>query len=75
MKIGLVGLGKMGYNLALNIKEHGHDVIAYDISYEKISEISKEGIIGINNYVQTIAGKAKNYLVDDSVRKSCRYND
>jgi 6-phosphogluconate dehydrogenase len=50
MKIGLVGLGKMGYNLALNIKEHGHDVIAYDISYEKISEISKEGIIGINNY-------------------------
>ncbi len=26
MKIGLIGLGKMGYNLALNLKRNGHDV-------------------------------------------------
>lgn len=32
MKIGMVGLGKMGLNLAENIKKHNHDVIGFDIS-------------------------------------------
>ncbi|HTH54936.1 MAG TPA: decarboxylating 6-phosphogluconate dehydrogenase [Cyclobacteriaceae bacterium] len=30
MKIGLIGLGKMGYNLALNFVSKGVDVVAYD---------------------------------------------
>lgn len=30
MKIGLIGLGKMGYNLALNLSDHGHNVIGTD---------------------------------------------
>jgi 6-phosphogluconate dehydrogenase len=30
MKIGLIGLGKMGYNIALNLAEHGHQVYAFD---------------------------------------------
>lgn len=39
MKIGLIGLGKMGFNLALNMKDHNHDVVAYEIS-EKACEIA-----------------------------------
>lgn len=34
MHIGLIGLGKMGFNLALNIMDHGHRVTAYDVSEE-----------------------------------------
>lgn len=30
MKIGLIGLGKMGHNLALNFASKGFDVVAYD---------------------------------------------
>ncbi len=30
MKIGLVGLGKMGLNLALNLIDHNHTVVGYD---------------------------------------------
>ena len=30
MKIGLIGLGKMGLNLALNLISHNHKVYAYD---------------------------------------------
>lgn len=30
LEIGLIGLGKMGYNLALNMKEKGHTVVGYD---------------------------------------------
>lgn len=32
MKIGIIGLGKMGLNLALNLKENNIDVIGYDVS-------------------------------------------
>lgn len=44
MQIGLIGLGKMGYNLALNMKNKGHDVIAYDINEETLTKIQAEGI-------------------------------
>lgn len=46
MKVGLIGLGRMGFNLALNIKDHGHEVVAYNRSPEKIKEAEKEGIKG-----------------------------
>ncbi|WP_017733087.1 phosphogluconate dehydrogenase (NAD(+)-dependent, decarboxylating) [Nafulsella turpanensis] len=46
MDIGLVGLGKMGYNLALNLKNHQHKVAAFDIARENVDKISKEGIEG-----------------------------
>ncbi len=47
MEIGLIGLGKMGYNLALNMKDHKHHVFAYNRSPEKIEAIEKEGVIGV----------------------------
>jgi 6-phosphogluconate dehydrogenase len=44
MQIGLVGLGKMGFNLARNIKNHGHDVVAYDINEAALKSIGEYGI-------------------------------
>ena len=32
MQIGFVGLGKMGFNMVLNLLRHKHDVIGYDIN-------------------------------------------
>ena len=39
MQIGLIGLGKMGYNIALNLNNHGHAVVAYDVSAELTASI------------------------------------
>lgn len=44
MQIGLIGLGKMGFNLALNFRRNGHDVIAFDISKSAVERIKGEGI-------------------------------
>ena len=44
MQIGLIGLGKMGYNLALNLRDHQHEVVAFDISRETIDKAAAEGI-------------------------------
>lgn len=43
MKIGFVGLGKMGANMAERSLEHGHQVVAYDLSEKARSEIAKKG--------------------------------
>lgn len=44
MQIGLIGLGKMGYNLALNFKKNNHDVVAFDINKAAMEKIVKEGV-------------------------------
>lgn len=44
MQIGLIGLGKMGFNLALNIHKHNHEVMAFDLNPALIDSISKKGI-------------------------------
>lgn len=44
MKLGLIGLGKMGYPLSLNMKEKGHQVIAYNRSKAKRDAINQEGV-------------------------------
>lgn len=44
MQIGLIGLGKMGYNLALNFKKNHHSVTAFDINKVAMEKIAGEGI-------------------------------
>jgi 6-phosphogluconate dehydrogenase len=44
MQIGLIGLGKMGYNLALNFQSKGHQVVAFDINKSAMENIAKENI-------------------------------
>jgi len=46
MNIGLIGLGKMGLNLSLNLLEHEHNVVAFDVNKEAVKKISEEGAIG-----------------------------
>ena len=49
MKVAMIGLGKMGYNLALNLLDHGHQVIAHDRNLELVQQISDEGAVGIHS--------------------------
>jgi len=50
MQLILIGLGKMGYNLALNLRNHGHSVVAYDRSTELTTKISAEtGITAVGS--------------------------
>lgn len=46
MKIGLVGLGKMGLNLGKNLIDHKHEVVAFDLNAEAVAEMKKEGAQG-----------------------------
>lgn len=41
--IGIIGLGVMGRNFALNITDHGYSVIGLDTDVDKAAELEKEG--------------------------------
>lgn len=56
MEVGLIGLGKMGYNLALNLRDHHHRVIAYNRSPEKIKQIEQDGVLGVYS-IEELVGK------------------
>ena len=46
MQIGMIGLGRMGMNMAVRMLKGGHRVVAYNRTPEKIDEIVKGGAKG-----------------------------
>ena len=51
MEIGIIGLGKMGLNLALNLTDHGHKVTGYD-NYAAIGESGFTQVSSIEEMVK-----------------------
>ncbi|MBS3102318.1 decarboxylating 6-phosphogluconate dehydrogenase [Candidatus Woesearchaeota archaeon] len=45
MKIGFIGLGRMGYNIALNLLDKKYEVVAHNRSPEPVREIARKGAI------------------------------
>jgi len=43
MKLGFIGLGKMGTNMVENLLDHEHDVIVYDLSEEAVARLARKG--------------------------------
>lgn len=54
MQIGLIGLGKMGYNLALNFRNQGHAVVAFDANKAAMEKIRKEGVAIANSIAELV---------------------
>src|SRR5262249_15013787 len=46
MKLGMVGLGRMGANMTSRLLRAGQEVVAFDRHPEKVQELVKEGAIG-----------------------------
>jgi 6-phosphogluconate dehydrogenase len=45
MKIGMVGLGKMGGNMTTRLLKGGHEVVVYDRNVDAVQEAVKEGAV------------------------------
>jgi 6-phosphogluconate dehydrogenase len=53
-EIGIIGLGKMGSALALNLKEKGWNVIAYNRTVARVDEIEKQGVTGARSIEELV---------------------
>ncbi len=62
MQIGIIGLGKMGFNLALNLQRNGYDVVAQDVNTDLVTKIVQEGIDTVNT-VNELCQKLNNRKV------------
>ncbi|HET6148328.1 MAG TPA: decarboxylating 6-phosphogluconate dehydrogenase [Polyangia bacterium] len=56
MKLGMVGLGRMGANIALRLMEAGHEIVAFDRLAAKAQELAGKGAAGATS-VQELVGK------------------
>lgn len=51
MKIGVIGLGRMGSNIARRLIRHGHEVVVYNRTKKPVSDLAREGAIGASGLV------------------------
>ena len=54
MKLAMIGLGKMGMNMARRLMQGNHDIIAFDLSEAAVEEIAAEGASGASSLQQVV---------------------
>lgn len=57
MQLGLMGLGRMGANIARRLIRHGHEVVVFNRSPEKVRQLEAEGAKGatvLDDFVQLL---------------------
>ena len=59
MRIGFIGLGRMGANMVRRLLLDGHEVVAYNRTPEKTTEIAGEGAIASFSIAELVAALAK----------------
>src|SRR4051794_13654970 len=63
MKVGLIGLGKMGLNLGQNLIDNNHDVVAYDVNPSAVDEMKKYGASGVSSYKELVESLDKPRII------------
>ena len=48
MEIGLIGLGKMGFNMAERLRLGGHKVVGFDFNAEAVNKLTAAGSVGVS---------------------------
>ncbi len=48
MELGMIGLGKMGGNMAERLRRAGHKVVGFDFSADAVKKLSDAGSVGAN---------------------------
>ena len=62
-RVGLIGLGKMGKNMALNLISKGYHVIVYNRSPQSTKEMEKKGAIGTYSFEEFADSLGKNKII------------
>jgi 6-phosphogluconate dehydrogenase len=59
MQLGMIGLGRMGANMARRLMRNGHQVVAYDRSADAVKQLASEGAKGAGSLADMIAAMPK----------------
>jgi 6-phosphogluconate dehydrogenase len=56
MQLGIVGLGRMGANMARRLMRDGHEIVAYDVNADAVATLEGEGATGASS-LEDLAAK------------------
>ena len=59
MQIGMVGLGRMGANMATRLMRDGHECVVYDHSFQAVQDLASAGASGAGDIAELCAKLAK----------------
>ncbi|MBP5090211.1 NAD-binding protein, partial [Pseudomonas chlororaphis] len=59
MQLGIIGLGRMGGNIARRLMLNGHETVVYDRNSAFVSTLSGEGAKGVADLPALVAGLEK----------------
>lgn len=62
MQIGIVGLGRMGANIARRLVRAGHDIVAWDVNPEAVESVGRDGattVASLPELVSKLIGPAR----------------
>ncbi|MGA3034454.1 MAG: phosphogluconate dehydrogenase (NAD(+)-dependent, decarboxylating) [Terracidiphilus sp.] len=55
MQLGLIGLGKMGANMAERLRLGGHEVVGFDFNADAVAKLTKDGGVGVSSLEDLVA--------------------
>ena len=55
MQLGIIGLGRMGGNIARRLMKDGHTTVVYDRSAEAVDALAKDGATGVKDLKDLVA--------------------
>src|SRR5205807_7170468 len=55
MEMGMIGLGRMGGNMALRLIKRGHRVVAFDLSQAAVQAHAAQGAVGAGSWKDFVA--------------------
>ena len=55
-KVGFIGLGNMGFPMAKNLREGGHEIKAYDLFPDAVKAAEDEGMTGAKTIAEAASG-------------------
>ncbi|GGA66980.1 6-phosphogluconate dehydrogenase [Edaphobacter acidisoli] len=54
MELGIIGLGKMGFNMAERLKLAGHKVVGFDFNKDATAKLTASGSVGVNSLADLV---------------------
>jgi 6-phosphogluconate dehydrogenase len=58
MKLGMIGLGRMGGNMVRRLQADGHDLVVYDVDGDAVARLEDEGATGARTLEDFVAALA-----------------
>jgi 6-phosphogluconate dehydrogenase len=55
MELGIIGLGKMGFNMAERLRLAGHKVVGFDFNKDAVARLTAMGSLGVNSLEELVS--------------------